>query len=265
MTNAQAARAPVGARTAWGDLASLGLPGTAGNPIGAWASSQALTALGTPDAAGALTTSDGLDLPLVGRIDPPAHLNPMEPLLVIPARPDGTEPVAVVVIVAQRPELVAPLTELVTSLLTDSPPDSVTLSTSENIAAIRAAVEGSLGSYSRSLILLILGAAAIGVATLLSGLVMFRRKDYGRRRALGASQHLIAGLVVTQTTLVSAAGSIIGSAAALLILHLTGNPLPDADFTIAVAILATTTAALAAVIPALLAAKREPLTELRVP
>lgn len=94
---------------------------------------------------------------------------------------------------------------------------------------------------------------------------MLRRNDFGRRRALGASQGLIVGLLLTQVAVLSAIGAIIGCAAAAIGLAATGDPLPGLDFFAAVAALAVAVGAVAAAIPAVAAARRDPLTELRVP
>lgn len=48
-------------------------------------------------------------------------------------------------------------------------------------------------------------------------------------------------------------------------LYLTGSPLPAVEFDLAVGVAATLTAVVAALIPALVAARREPLYELRTP
>lgn len=94
---------------------------------------------------------------------------------------------------------------------------------------------------------------------------MLRRNDFGRRRALGASQGLIVGLLLTQVSLLSAAVASIRCAVAAIGLAATGDPLPGPDFFAAVAALAVAVGAIAAAIPAVAAARRDPLTELRVP
>jgi len=63
----------------------------------------------------------------------------------------------------------------------------------------------------------------------------------------------------------SVIGAILGSAAAAIGLAATGDPLPGWDFFTAVGILAIVTGLVAALIPALAAARRDPLKELRVP
>ncbi|UOE43868.1 FtsX-like permease family protein [Agromyces larvae] len=122
-----------------------------------------------------------------------------------------------------------------------------------------------IGGYGHTLTLGILALTAILVGAILYGIVMLRRKDFGRRRALGASRALIVGLLLTQTALLAATGAIIGSAVAHATLAATGDPQPGWEYTLGVATLATAVGVAAALIPALAAARREPIRELRVP
>jgi putative ABC transport system permease protein len=126
-------------------------------------------------------------------------------------------------------------------------------------------VQGQLGSFGRNLVIVIFALTALLVAAILYGLVMLRRKDFGRRRALGASQSLIVAILLTQMAVLSVIGAILGSAGAAIGLIATGDPLPSWDFFTAVCILATVTGLVAALAPALAAARRDPLKELRVP
>ena len=93
------------------------------------------------------------------------------------------------------------------------------------------------------------------------GAVTSRRRDFGRRRALGASRSAIVALVVTQTAIVAALGAAVGS---FLIQRWTGSG-PDPSFALAVATLVILAALVSAVPPALVAAYRDPVRILRVP
>ena len=64
---------------------------------------------------------------------------------------------------------------------------------------------------------------------------------------------------------VGAAGIAVGSAGAAIGLLASGDPLPGLGFFAAVAILATAVGVVAALLPAVAAARRDPLKELRVP
>lgn len=96
------------------------------------------------------------------------------------------------------------------------------------------------------------------------GLVMIRRKDYGRRRALGATRALIIALIVVRTA-TSLVGALAGSVAALIVLLVGRDPAPAIDFVVAVGLLAIASGVLGSLPPAIAASHRDPLTELRVP
>ena len=103
------------------------------------------------------------------------------------------------------------------------------------------------------------------VAIVQSALVLLRRKDFGRRRALGATRGLIAALILIQTASLATAGAMDGAAASAITLVTLGDPLPSVDYTAAVALLALGVSVAAAIVPAVLAARRDPIRELRVP
>lgn len=256
--------APVPVRTLWGE----GLVDARGTPAGispAWGSPLALDELGLLDGTGGVATNDGRDYSVVGELAVPDYLAFLEPLVVAP-QVDGTVgAVSVLVVIADSPDLVGAVASATGSLLAVGDPTTVTLATSEGIAQLRAIIEGQLGTFGRELVLVIFGISALLVAAILYGFTMLRRKDYGRRRALGASRTLIVALVLLQMTMVSVIGAAVGTAAALGTLAALGDPLPGADFTAAIAVLAVAVAVIAALLPAIVAARRDPIRELRVP
>lgn len=236
------------------------------------ASSAATRTLGLCDGTGGLLTDHGQHLVVAGRLQVPPHLAFLEPLVLVPSSTTDTpagdspdDPLAVVVVLADQPSHVAAVEDTVRGLIDPIDPTAVTIETSTELAAIRAAVSGELGSYGRSAILGILAVSAVLVAVNLLALVMMRRKDFGRRRALGATQSLIISLLLAQVVLLAAAGAALGTTASLVGLAATGNPLPGAEFAGAVAVSGILIAALAALAPAVVAARRDPLHELRVP
>ncbi|SDO67468.1 putative ABC transport system permease protein [Cryobacterium flavum] len=230
-----------------------------------WASPTALAGLGMPDAVGAVVDDSGVDFAVTGSLTVPDFLAFLEPLVIAPQTENTPGTVAVLIVIADRPDLVAPVSDAVRSVLAVTDPAKVTLTTSENLAALRGLVEGQLDSFGRSLVVVVFALTAVLVAAILYGLVMLRRKDFGRRRALGASQALIISLLLTQTGALALVGATIGSIAASIGLTVSGDPLPGWDFVGAVALLSTTIGVIAALVPALVAARRDPLKELRVP
>ena len=255
-------------RLAYGNqLARLGVPTQI--PLGgtsAWASDEALEQLGMPDDIGGVTDTNGASYGVVGRMDVPDFLRGFEPVVFVPQpSPHGDEVLSVVVVIADSPQLVAPVSDAVVSVLGADDPTKVTVQTSEALAQLRTLIEGQLGSFSRGLVLALLGLTGTLVAILLYGLVMMRRKDFGRRRALGASRGLIITLLLTQTALLAVVGIAAGTGLSAVLLLVSGDPWPGVGFTAALGVLALITTMVAALIPATIASRREPIKELRVP
>ena len=263
--NALVPGAPLtGLRPAYGTLVSGAQAGTV------LASSTASLHLGLFDGTGAIVTNDGFQMVVTGHLEVPEHLGFLEPLAVIV--PDSTEevnsangqPITTLVILATEPRLVSQVTRALTGVLAVPEPQEISLETSSQLASLHAAVSGQLGIHGRNTLLSILGVAAALVASNLFGLVQMRRKDYGRRRALGASQILIVTLLTTQTTILSAIGAVCGAAIATITSWYFGHPLPGLPFTLAVIVAGILVSILASIIPAIAAARRDPLHELRI-
>ena len=90
-------------------------------------------------------------------------------------------------------------------------PGTVTVDTSAQLAEIRAAVNGELRTYGHGTVLAILAVSTVLVAANLLALVIMRRKDFGRRRALGATRGLIIALVIGQVAVPAVAGAVAGT------------------------------------------------------
>ena len=254
-------------RRVWAsDWAAAGLGGSIpGKGDIAWASQDALDQLGMTEPVGAVAEADGTGYAVGGRLPLPAHLSFLEPALFAPQPADSPGPVSVLVIIAERPDLVASVESAITSVLAVDDPTKVTVQTSEALATLRGLIEGQLGTFGRGLTVGILLLTAALAAVILYGLVMLRRKDFGRRRALGASQRLIVALLVTQTGLISVIGAVTGSVISLGVLAVTGDPLPGPGYVAGLIVLAVTVGVIASLLPAIAAARREPIRELRVP
>ena len=159
----------------------------------------------------------------------------------------------------------ATLTDAALAVLDPADPTSVGIETSEDLALVRAAVQGELGRFGRQLVTLVLGVGLVLVGLNIYGAVTTRRRDFGRRRALGATRTAIVGLVTLQTLVVATIGAALGSAIGMVIIQRWTATTPDPAFTTAIATLAVLAAAVAALPPAILAAYRDPVRVLRVP
>ena len=246
------------------DVLGLG-PATSPSDV-VFASSAALEQFGLPDIAGAVITSDGKVLGVGGRMWTPGFLTAFEPLAVVPHDvPAQPEPVAVLVVIASSAALVPVIAEFARTVVGSHDPSRIVVQTSTSLTAMKELVEGQLNTYSRGLVLGLLGLNGVAVALILFGLVMMRRKDFGRRRALGASRQLIVELLLTQTGALAATGVACGLAAATGSLLLSGDPLPGVELCIALGVVAWSTTVVSALVPAIVASQRDPIHELRVP
>jgi len=260
--------APVGVRAVYGRLTSAGLAEIEGIPGAIYVSPDGTEALGMADSVGDAVANNGIHYQIRGAITVPDYLDLLEPLVLLranySAEDSENQPISTLVILASTPQNVLGIARAASGLLGAADPQLVTIETSASLAAVRAAVSGELGAHNRNLVIAILGIAGLLVAINLLGLVQLRRKDFGRRRALGASQTLIIILLLTQTFLLSILGIVIGTALSLALLAYLHNPIPQPSFITAVAIGALLTAMVASLAPAVVAARREPLHELRI-
>lgn len=224
---------------------------------------QAQVALGLQVPAGGAVGDNG-DVAVVGSFvatEPLTFLN--RSLLTVAGESDTT--VRSIHILAARPDQVAQVTDAALAVLAPTDPTSVGIETSETLAQVRAAVQGELGRFGRQLVTLVLAAGLVLAALNIYGAATTRRRDFGRRRALGATRPTIIGLITIQTALTALLGAALGTATTWAILTATtGNP-PDPQFALAIITLAVLATTLAAIPPATIAAYRDPVRVLRVP
>jgi putative ABC transport system permease protein len=105
---------------------------------------------------------------------------------------------------------------------------------------------------------------ALVAAVVFAGTIGARR-DFGRRRALGATRGQLMALVVLATLWPALAGTLVGTALGVLYLGSRLDQLPEWRFPVAVGILTVLVFATASAVPAAVAATRDPLRVLRVP
>lgn len=257
---------PVASRVVYtNDNTLLGLPRTETLPgQDAWGSHAALQRLGFLDGSGAISLTTGDTYGVAGELKTPEFLKDLEPLILLPRVAGAPVPVNMVVVIARNPALVAPVNRAVQSVLAAEDPTKIRTQNGEALVELRGAIATQLGSFSRALVLVLVGVSGSLVMVLLFGLVMMRRKDFGRRRALGATRTFVVSLLLIQTTLLTCLGVAVGIIVATIALLASGDPLPDTPFTVALAVLTLVVALLAALLPAIYASNRQPLQELRV-
>ena len=235
----------------------------------AYASPAALQSLGMKGPSGGMQKlSDGTDIAVIGQLSTPDFLGFLEPLMIIPhAVPTHTAdaPVGLVTVLVSTPELVPTVADLIASTLDVPDSSKVKVTTNKDLAALRGSISSDLGDFGGSLVLAIFAVSVLLVSSTLFGLVLLRRKDFGRRRALGATKTFIVFLLLFQSGTVSVGAAVFGSALAGLALNLLNDPQPPLTFYLSTVILATAAGLIAAVVPGLVASNRDPIRELRVP
>lgn len=227
---------------------------------------DAKTTLGLRLPVGGLTITDDTQLGVVGAF------TASEPLIFLNrsllAAPDPAHPYPVVRsihILTLRPDDVSTVTDAALTVLGAEDLTSIGVQTSEAFADVRAAVAGELGRYGRQLVTIILAVGLLLVGLNLYGAVTTRRRDFGRRRALGATRPTIINLIAIQTAVLSLVGAALGAAVATTLVWQWTDLPPDWTFTAAIITLTTLAGTAAALPPAVIAAYRDPLTVLRVP
>ncbi len=129
----------------------------------------------------------------------------------------------------------------------------------------RQVVEGKIGSWGRQVVLgALYGALILCSLTVFTG-VAARRRDFGRRRVLGASRGQLVALVVVQSLWAALAGLAVGTPIGLAVLTLSVGTLPRWGFPTGIAIFTLGAIAIASLPPAIIAAYRDPIRALRVP
>lgn len=168
-------------------------------------------------------------------------------------------------VLVSDPSLVASVSRAALMTLAAEDPTGVAVETSQALAEVRAAVQGELGRFGRQIVTLVLAAGLVLTALSVYAAVTSRRKDFGRRRALGASRGFIVLLVAAQTAFAAVVGGVLGTAISVLVLANTTGTVPDPAFSAAIIILAVLAAIAASIPSAVVAAYRDPVRVLRVP
>lgn len=225
---------------------------------------DAIGLLGLETAAGPVELAgDGFEIGVVGWLDADPPLDFLNRSLVTVPR-EKDEVIRIIGLVSSA-ERVSEVRDAIESLLDPADPTSITIQTSDSLVQVRAAVQGELGTFGRNIVFGALTAGLVLTALNVLGATTARRRDFGRRRALGASRLDIAALVTTQTAATATMGAAVGAVVGTVIVESLIGSMPQADFTVAVAVLAVITSSFAALPPALIAAFRDPVRVLRVP
>lgn len=272
-------RDPVGLYTAWGDLPqewsmSVGRTPNEGEVV---IDEGAMELLGIGDGIGEVGT-DNLTWPVVGTFATEGVFAGFDFSALrkgsIATAQDGQQApqdtpqdmqVLYVRVLAASTDDVAAIADDIDKVLSVDDMTSLRIATSGDFAELRKAISGDLGRFGRGLVLMVLASGMLLGMLNTSALILMRRRDLGRRRALGATRGLLVKLLVLQSTLPSVLGAFFGCIGGAAILDASGDPLPELPFYLALVFLTVLASALAALGPSISAAWRDPIKVLRQP
>jgi len=129
---------------------------------------------------------------------------------------------------------------------------------------LRSVLSSQLSADARRFMVAVLAIGLTIVVVTQLAAVAQRRRDFGRRRALGASRSTIVVLVVVQTAVGSGLGVIVGAVVGSTLALRMGGQVPPPLFVLAVSVLAFLASIIASLPPATLAARTDPVRILRV-
>jgi len=227
---------------------------------------DAQRALHLADPVGALTVDGGARRAgVVGAVAASGPLAFLDGLALRFPEADEHADVRYVYVLVDDASHAADVADAVRSILRADDPSAVEVQTSDGAIALRDVVAGRVGAAGRQTMAVVLGVGLVLVTVTMLGAVAGRRRDFGRRRALGASRSAVVVLVLVQSVCAAVVGALVGTAGGLMALTTTHSDLPGIRFVVGVAGLAVLVTLVGAVPPAVAAARRDPVRILRVP
>lgn len=225
---------------------------------------QAAAALGLGDIVGALRDGE-VRIGVVGQFAATGPLEFLNGTVLRQAEPGEQFPVRYIYVVVDDAAESPQIAQAIGAVLLADDATQVDIATSEGVIALRDVIAGTLGASSRQLMAGLLSVGLVLVTVTMLGAVAGRRRDFGRRRALGASKSAIVVLVLVQTAVAAVAGAVVGTAAGLAGVRATAGAIPSVSFTVGLAVLTVLVALVGSAPPAFAAASRDPVRILRVP
>lgn len=145
------------------------------------------------------------------------------------------------------------------------PADQVVVSTSDELVLLGEVLSGQIGALSRQLAIGAIGAGVVLVALTMTLAVGTRRRDFGRRRALGATRSGIIALTILEAAIPVLTGTLLGTVIGLIAVTAWVGTTPPTSFIAGGAALIAIAGVAAAIPAAAHAAWQDPLSVLRVP
>lgn len=242
---------------------------------------RAQTTVGFVGPYGVVEAGSAVPISLVGPFVPPSSLQDLGVGIIVPfsankvaslsSEARGNDPdtsldqptLRRLVAVAGSAQVAAEMERLVMRLIGEVPGQDLRVDSPTAIADLHNKISGDLGGSKRQITLGVLGIGLLMVSAVVFGETLTRRRDIGRARALGASRGYLLGQLVTRSIICAVPGVVVGVVAGLVTLG--GSNMPNWRFTVATAVLSILTAAVAVLVPGVVAVRRDPVAVLRTP
>ncbi|HLS26903.1 MAG TPA: FtsX-like permease family protein [Beutenbergiaceae bacterium] len=257
----------VSTRTIVGDWPPPIRPETLPPPGAALVTETAQVLLGLRAPAGAITsTTYGGVTPVVGHFRASPPLEELDRVILLTEDPDQPSAVVSTIrLLAEHAADVPNLADAVVELSGAEHRTQIVVETSATLVDLQHVVSGQLSQFSRRLAAAIVAGSAVIISLVLMMISVTRRRDFGRRRALGATRRDIAALVPAGALVPAAAGALLGVTVGNAALLTTPQSVPPPTFSAASGILTVLAAGLASLPAAVHTARRDPASVLRVP
>lgn len=155
--------------------------------------------------------------------------------------------------------------ELVRAVVPSAEPAAVEVEIAQGALDLRAVLSGAMGESSRQLMVTVLAVGLLLVELTTTAAVTSRRRDFGRQRAMGASRSAIVALVVLQNVISGVLGAVVGIAAGTVLVGFASDQRLPWTFSASIVTLSLVVSVTGSVLPAVVAARRDPVRILRVP
>ena len=232
-----------------------------GRGLGAFLSQASATRLGLQGAYGEIQPGGAS---VVGWFEADYPLQELNSFVLVPS-PGGDSALSRVIVSVHDVEWVDAVARELPAMLGQSADRQTTVQSSEQLLAARAAIGSEASRRDRELVVaLLFGEIGLGSLVVFAGALSSRR-DFGRRRALGASRRQLVSLVVMSTLWPAILGAALGALAGSAYLAVALGSVPAWRFPCSLAVLTVMCMTASAVPPAAFAATRDPLRVLRVP
>ncbi|MFZ5869164.1 MAG: ABC transporter permease, partial [Actinomycetota bacterium] len=168
---------------------------------------QAAQRLGLPEPIGGITAT-GLHAPVVGEFTAGEPLTDLNTSVLIHADATRGDQVRTIWFSVENVRDIDALTRAATAVLIAEDPSRLSARTNTNLAELQQVIGSQLAQTSRRLVWLALAAGMVLITVTQFGAVAQRARDYGRRRALGATRTGILVHVLLQVGLCAAVGAL---------------------------------------------------------